>query len=432
MVVSPGEAALSAEIEELLQFIYLAPVAIVKFGQQGTVEMINPKAVQLLEVLGIDVGLSDGPAIMDGLSPGLAAAWQASATQLGAVCAPRHVRLEGAGGDLYAVVTLVRADARCTMLAIEDVTATVRQERELVQHKQRFGAVLENIEGCCVVMLDALGNIVDWNPSIGRMFGPARVSLVGQSVDRLLLSGAPQERVEITFELARQAIAQQGAFRREVALRAGAGALIRGDVVATPTVEGSGSVSGYVYVIRDITDQYAAQQRLLTDAMTDPLTGLLNRRGLDRMLRVLSDAGPEGGRRAGWIMADIDHFKRVNDSYGHAAGDEVLKAVAGLLKASTRDGDLIARLGGEEFLVVLPGAALAAASRSAERMRERIAGSPMLSGGGSFRITSSFGVVESPIDSRWHLAISAADEALYRAKTQGRNRVVVGQITPPD
>ena len=274
------EANRSADIEELLQFVYLAPVAIVKVGQQGNVELINPMSVQLLAGLGFDADWSDGPAIMDFLSPGLSAAWAASAARLGEVCAPRHVRLQASGAELHVVVKLVRTDAFCTMLTIEDVTATVRQERELVQHKQRFGVVLENIEGYCVVMLDAQGGILDWNPSIGRMFGPARVSLVGQSIDSLILSGAPREDAGIAFDLVRQAISQNGAFRREVALRVDTGAVIRGDVVATPTVEGSGSISGYVYVIRDITAQYVAHQRLLSDAMTDPLTGLLNRRSV--------------------------------------------------------------------------------------------------------------------------------------------------------
>jgi diguanylate cyclase (GGDEF)-like protein len=177
-------------------------------------------------------------------------------------------------------------------------------------------------------------------------------------------------------------------------------------------------------VIRDVSEQHGTQERLRTEAMTDPLTGLLNRRGLESNVERLSRAPAGPGTVASWIMLDIDHFKRVNDTHGHDGGDAVLKHVAAMLTAFAREGDVVARLGGEEFVVMLPGAGLAAALAAAERLRARIEQSEPNAGGTPLRITSSFGVAAQRPGTPWGVAVQAADEALYRAKEGGRNRVV--------
>ena len=125
-------------------------------------------------------------------------------------------------------------------------------------------------------------------------------------------------------------------------------------------------------------------------------------------------------------MADIDHFKKVNDTYGHDAGDDVLKLFAKQLKAATRENDVIARLGGEEFLILLPGAPIGAALDTAERIRVIVEEMVFSAGGNKFSITSSFGVMARSLNHNWHEAVTAADAALYQAKTSGRNRVVAG------
>jgi diguanylate cyclase (GGDEF)-like protein len=154
-------------------------------------------------------------------------------------------------------------------------------------------------------------------------------------------------------------------------------------------------------------------------ANTDDLTGLANRRSLKREMAV-GDAG-----RSALVMIDLDFFKRINDTLGHAAGDQALKHVADLLKTALRAGDVAARVGGEEFAVWLPGADMALGLEVAERLRTLVAEKPFRFGGGEHSITISCGVSASPvpIPSPENL-MATADKALYRAKHEGRNRVV--------
>jgi diguanylate cyclase (GGDEF)-like protein len=163
-----------------------------------------------------------------------------------------------------------------------------------------------------------------------------------------------------------------------------------------------------------------AQQR----AIRDPLTGLCNRREFERALAEYRGEGSRPIPPATLIYVDLDHFKRLNDTLGHAAGDAALKHVAYLLEAAVRDGDLVARIGGEEFAVWLPRTALAPGMEVAERIRESIAGSTWMWRSSPYIVTTSCGVASypEPIGDLMNLRASA-DAALYRAKQEGRNRV---------
>jgi diguanylate cyclase (GGDEF)-like protein len=158
--------------------------------------------------------------------------------------------------------------------------------------------------------------------------------------------------------------------------------------------------------------------------MTDPLTGVLNRRGMTLRLNALASAPSMGDTLASWIMLDIDHFKNVNDNHGHDGGDVVLKQIAALLRSCSREGDIVVRLGGEEFLVVLPGVSHASALATAERLRHLLEVKDLFVGVTALHITASFGVCTQTRDLPWHAALRAADGALYEAKASGRNKVV--------
>ena len=164
------------------------------------------------------------------------------------------------------------------------------------------------------------------------------------------------------------------------------------------------------------------QERL---AVTDGLTGLYNRRFFEEFLRLEADRAARQGAPLSLIVADLDHFKRVNDRHGHPAGDRVLVETARRLRAAVRPSDVVARYGGEEFVVVLPDTDAAVALEAAERCRRTLAASPVPLAGGQAAITGSFGVatitsIASPaVDD----LVRAADRALYRAKSTGRDRV---------
>ncbi|MGS1110214.1 diguanylate cyclase [Achromobacter anxifer] len=160
--------------------------------------------------------------------------------------------------------------------------------------------------------------------------------------------------------------------------------------------------------------------KLNTDTITDPMTGLINRRGLALQIATLRQTK----RPFAALALDLDHFKRVNDTYGHAAGDQVLIALAAILRTCVRAEDAPCRVGGEEFLVLMPDASRDAAERVAERIRAATASHAMPQGVG--HVTVSIGIALWPSDDLdIEKVMGKADQALYRAKNSGRNRVAV-------
>jgi diguanylate cyclase (GGDEF)-like protein len=159
-----------------------------------------------------------------------------------------------------------------------------------------------------------------------------------------------------------------------------------------------------------------------SDAVIDPLTGMLNRKALDARVHELSMQSQITGDPVGVVVGDLDHFKFVNDTHGHATGDVVLRDVAYLLRKQLRAFDLAYRLGGEEFLILLPGSDLTQSAELADRLREGV-GADALAGG--LAVTMSFGVGASRRGERFEYStvFAEADAALYRAKRAGRNRV---------
>ncbi len=178
--------------------------------------------------------------------------------------------------------------------------------------------------------------------------------------------------------------------------------------------------------IKALQDELRRSNELLLQlAQTDPLTRLYNRRHLYEKLEIELNRCHRGGNPLSLIMTDIDHFKMVNDQYGHQVGDEVLTKVADLLQEQLRTYDMAARYGGEEFCLVLPETDLEAACDVAERIRQRVEEMSFPAPMEKHTLTMSFGVaaydgtVEGSIDE----IIRAADDALYEAKKSGRNQV---------
>ena len=169
--------------------------------------------------------------------------------------------------------------------------------------------------------------------------------------------------------------------------------------------------------------------RILQDsiqlAVIDPLTGLNNRRYLETHLSSLIEAAADRSRPLSLMILDIDHFKAVNDTFGHDAGDEVLRTFALRVKAAVRTVDLLCRLGGEEFIIVMPETSIDVAAKVGERIRESVNATmfPIEKGTRHIPITVSIGIADRRHDREADILLKRADKALYRSKNDGRNRV---------
>ncbi|TYL48917.1 diguanylate cyclase [Marinomonas sp. IMCC 4694] len=209
------------------------------------------------------------------------------------------------------------------------------------------------------------------------------------------------------------------------------------NVALRPITNADGTVKFVCMVVYDVTDVAvnkeslsSANRKLDYLSRTDPLTQLQNRGSLDTELATTFDLVKSGRGTHTLVMADIDHFKKINDQYGHPAGDSVLRVVAKLLSASTRKADFISRYGGEEFAILLLNTDAQGALFFCEAVRKKIAGTKIKVPNNEISITMSFGLSESTqFDATASDWLSRSDGALYKAKKAGRNRCELASLT---
>ena len=178
-------------------------------------------------------------------------------------------------------------------------------------------------------------------------------------------------------------------------------------------------------VLQDLARMVVSEIELRQIATTDSLTGCLTRRGFDIEMTREFKRSKRSRHDCSIVAIDIDHFKLVNDKYGHASGDLVLQSVVSTIQQELRAGDFVGRLGGEEFAIVLPETPIAGAITVAERIRRAIAGTAVPMRAGDIRVTASFGIsCLDPLNETWSATLAKADQALYEAKRMGRNMCV--------
>jgi diguanylate cyclase (GGDEF)-like protein len=200
------------------------------------------------------------------------------------------------------------------------------------------------------------------------------------------------------------------------------------EIICDPVVKRH-RLAAVIHTVVDITWYVDQKETLRQLAINDPLTGLFNRRYMEDSLKKVIQRSEMGRTPVGFVMLDLDHFKRFNDDFGHDAGDVLLARLGKLLMDSVRPGDIACRYGGEEFLLILPGASKEAAWRRAEKILEAVKKIDLNHRGNRLgEVTISAGVAIFPEHGKTASdVIHAADQALYRAKREGRNRVAAAE-----
>lgn len=307
---------------------------------------------------------------------------------------------------------------------------------------------------------------ITWvNPKFEEVFGYSKAEILGQNM-RILQNGNWQQP---SLKTVRKALAERKSCRVQLKNYTKTGDPLWIELSLAPVADANGRVTHYVGIQHDFTQEKETERRLreATDALqrqnelleekvqertqsledansalnaanqklqqlasTDFLTGIANRRQFYELgERKLKRLGRDG-RSAALIAFDLDHFKAINDTFGHEAGDEVLQRIILPVENTIRPGDLFGRTGGEEFLILLPGENEDTAAAIAERVRAQIGETSILYGAHTLEVTASFGVVEWNLSENLDRLIRRADSALYRAKEEGRNRVAVSKPEP--
>ncbi len=333
-----------------------------------------------------------------------------------------HGPLGAVAGPVGEQVQFLQFYLACTVVTILPVSAELARRsalyRRLHESEARYRLLTENSTDI-ILNLDLHGRIRFASPSIQQIGGYTPAGVVGRRASNTVHR---DDVGEVIRAHARAIDDPTSTIVAEFRARPFTGEARWFETQTRAVTDEAGQVSGVVSAIRDVSHRKTVESRLFHAAMNDRLTGIANRRAFDSQLELAIDgAGPDG---FGCVaLFDLDHFKAVNDRHGHAAGGAVLRMFAELARGRMRDMDFVARFGGEEFAVILPGATAEQAGLVCDRLRVAIASVPISVAGASISVTVSGGVARYDADATAAGVLAAADRALYEAKRSGRDRM---------
>jgi diguanylate cyclase (GGDEF)-like protein/PAS domain S-box-containing protein len=333
-----------------------------------------------------------------------------------------YIVLAGALG-LLGVVSFSAVRYRGLNRAIRrEMAERARMESSLRALEKRYRILAESAPYPIVIARRDDGAVLYVNPQAARQFGVAAEAAVGRST--LEFYADPADRAALL-----QAVEAQGALRDyEVRLRTAQGARFWASVSVTRLL--FEEQPAHFISLVEVTQRKALEERLETLVMTDELTGLFNRRYFNQRGGEEFTRACRYGTPFAILMVDVDYFKEINDSHGHNAGDQALRHLARSMQSSLRSVDIVCRLGGDEFGVLLPDTTLEGAAVLAARLRASVAEGQFEFQGRPVQFTVSLGAgAFSQHDATFDHVLKRADAALYEAKSQGRNRVQLAEDT---
>ncbi len=428
-----AEGDLAQEYEALTQFVYMAPAGLVQARSDGEIVMINPVAAQLMMPLSHDGDLANLFTALEDIAPDLRSRLAAFGAPQGMVCDGVHLLVPGGakGGRRLFSFSLIKLDGSRIMAMLQDVTLQARREHLLRHQETWLTAILTGVADYALINLDAQGCVTEWNASIGRVTGHG-AEVVGRSMAVFYPQDAitPERVQDRLHEAEHSGWSLDDGWRQRAdggrfwgsAMIAPQRALADHDRLAA-ALSGADE-SGYCLIVRDMSGHRDAAEEARHGAVCDHLTGIGNRRAFFDAAETELGRWRRLQRPLSLVLIDADHFKKINDTHGHSVGDAVLRHIARVMGFTFRQVDVVARIGGAEFAVLLPAVDQANAMRIAERLRAALEAQPAPTDAGPVGCTVSIGIatMDEAIASVDAL-LERGDEALYAAKHSGRNRV---------
>ena len=432
MPSTPRNASIKAlrdENAELLQFLYACPIGLASLDADGTMSMLNPMAMQLVLPLVRNHEVSNLFKILEPYAPELRNMLMSFAPQQGTICDAHRVfvgRSSGKEVDKVLSCTLVKLSHDRYVATLSDVSVQVAQERRLKQAEAWFSSLIDGVDDFAAISLDTHGRIDHVNASVRRQTGFEAHELIGRGLE---VFDAPDPASSVLSSREQVALATRDGWHLDegwCARRDGSRQWCQ-RLISVCREEGDDdgrTISGFAVVLRAVTRKTADAASLKRRLTTDHLTGVSNRAHFFEVAEREATRCRRDGVPAALLMLDIDHFKAVNDTFGHAVGDQALRAISAACTSALRPQDTLARLGGEEFVILLPATDLRQAGEVAERLRGIVAGLEIATPAQVLTLTASFGCAVLD-DGTTDVAavLAASDRALYAAKRAGRNRV---------
>ena len=418
------------ESEDLLQLLYICPVAVAKLNGRGDILLMNPHGIQLLMPIAPNAAIGNLFDIFALHAPEVREMATRFDKRAGMICEEHRfvARRQGQNDSspITMSLTLQKIDSNVFVAVIADVTATAKREFAIRKSEERLHSVLDGVTEYAICTIDVDGFITSWNSAEERLEGYRSDEAVGQRIDML----APAKSGSASaFKKPLEAARRDGGYEFEAwRVRKDGSRYWANCTISSLRNRTDKTLLGFSVITRDTTVSRRSEDNLRLLASTDPLTGALNRRAFFEAAHVEQARCHRSNDTLALLLVDVDHFKAVNDSFGHAAGDDALEHDVAETRTQIRTTDVLGRVGGEEFALVLTTASGFGGGTMAERIRKRLEALVISTESADLRVTVSVGVKEAggtavDVDKM----LRAADGALYEAKRTGRNRVVVAK-----
>ena len=421
---------IEAQYSHLVQFLYACPVGLMELLDDGAIATINPHAMKLLMPLTRDGQVTNFFSLVEPVAPEIRQLVAAFTAKRGTVCEGHRIFVHSGSGDgaskLHVLsCTLTKLGDARYLVTLADVSPQILQEKRLREAEIWFASLLDGVKDFAVVAPDVNGDIESVSASITQQTGYSVEALTGMPLSTFYDNSDGSRQLTLSEQLA---IARRDGWHLEEGWNKRQNGepywCLRLIAVRTETSHPEGrNVLGYTAILRNVARKDSDIFELKRRLSTDQLTGAYNRGAFFDMAERERASSIDGKNSVGLIALDIDHFKGINDTHGHGIGDAVLAKVSRTCMGAIRSGDIFARLGGEEFAVLLPNTDATTTYCVAEKIRTAIAELSIDADGQPLKVTASFGCTTSKETSgSLTNLLASADAALYTAKRNGRNR----------